>query len=113
MDAFEAWLEHLFARGPGEFEPVPWYVGDSRPTEWTLRHEEGDTPVAQAERIRRLRHRIRRQAARLSANQRGVLASRVSDWTWPQVRVAVRLNSREEDSSGDADGNLQNLRGGP
>jgi hypothetical protein len=54
MDAFEAWLEHLFERGPGEFEPVPWYIGDSRPTEWTLRYEEGDTPVAQAERIRRL-----------------------------------------------------------
>ena len=41
MDAFEAWLEHLFERGPGEFEPVPWYIGDSRPTEWTLRYEEG------------------------------------------------------------------------
>jgi hypothetical protein len=51
MDEFEAWLEHLFDRGPGEFE---WYLGDSRPTEWTLRYEEGDTPVAQAERIRRL-----------------------------------------------------------
>jgi hypothetical protein len=51
MDAFEAWLEHLFDRGPGEFD---WYLGDSRPTEWTLRYEEGDTPGAQAERIRRL-----------------------------------------------------------
>jgi hypothetical protein len=54
MDAFEAWLEHLFDRGPGEFEPVPWYIGDSRPTQWTLRYEESDTPVAQAERIQRL-----------------------------------------------------------
>jgi len=54
MDAFEAWLEHLFDREPGESEPVPWYIGESRPTEWTLRYEEGDTPVAQAERIRRL-----------------------------------------------------------
>ena len=51
MDAFEAWLEHLFDRGPGELD---WYLGDSRPTEWTLRYEEGDTPAAQAERIRRL-----------------------------------------------------------
>jgi hypothetical protein len=54
MDAFEAWLEHLFNREAGEFEPVPWYIGDSRPTEWTLRYEEADTPVARAERIRRL-----------------------------------------------------------
>ena len=54
MHAFEAWLEHLFEREPGEFAPVPWYIGDSRPTEWILRYEEGDTPVAQAERIRRL-----------------------------------------------------------
>jgi hypothetical protein len=54
MDAFEAWVEHLFDRGADEFEPVPWYLGDSRPTEWTLHYEEGDTPVAQAERIGRL-----------------------------------------------------------
>jgi hypothetical protein len=54
MDAFAAWVEHLFDRAPDEFEPVPWYVGDSRPTEWTLHYEEGDTPAAQAERIRRL-----------------------------------------------------------
>jgi len=54
MDAFEAWLEHLFDREPGEFEPVPWYIGDGRPTQWTLRYEQGDTAVAQAERIRRL-----------------------------------------------------------
>ena len=32
MDAFEAWLEHLFDPGPDEFEPVPWYIRDSRPT---------------------------------------------------------------------------------
>jgi len=51
MDAFEAWLEHLFDRGADEFD---WYLRDSRPTEWTLRYEQGDTPVAQAERIRRL-----------------------------------------------------------
>src|SRR5215469_9902230 len=33
MDAFEVWLAHLFDRGPGEFD---WYLGDSRPTEWTV-----------------------------------------------------------------------------
>ena len=51
MDAFEVWLEHLFDREPGDFE---WYLGDDRPTEWTLRYEEGDTSAARAERIRRL-----------------------------------------------------------
>jgi hypothetical protein len=56
MDAFEAWLDHLFNREPDELEieGAPWYVGESRPTEWAVRYEEGDTPVAQAERIRRL-----------------------------------------------------------
>jgi hypothetical protein len=54
MDAFAAWVEHLFDRAPDEFGPVPWYFGDSRPTEWTLHYEDSDTPVAQAERIGRL-----------------------------------------------------------
>ena len=54
MDAFEAWLAHLFDRGPGEFESARRDAADGRPTEWTVRFEEGDTPVAQAERIRRL-----------------------------------------------------------
>ena len=54
MDAFAAWVGHLFDRGPGEFEPVPWYLSESRPTEWTVRYAEGATPVAQAERIGRL-----------------------------------------------------------
>jgi hypothetical protein len=54
MDAFAAWVEHLFDRGAEEFEPVPWYIEGSRLTEWTLRYEDSDTPVAQAERIGRL-----------------------------------------------------------
>jgi hypothetical protein len=54
MEAFEAWLEHLFDRGPDEFEPDTWFISGSRPTEWTLRYEQDDTPAAQAERIRRL-----------------------------------------------------------
>jgi hypothetical protein len=51
MDAFEAWLEHVFDLGPDEFD---WYLGDTRTTEWTVYHEDGDTPQAMAERIRRL-----------------------------------------------------------
>jgi Isochorismatase family len=45
MDAFAAWVEQLFDRAPDEFEPVPWYFGDSRPTEWTLRYEDRDYRV--------------------------------------------------------------------
>ncbi len=51
MDAFEAWLEHLFDLGPDEFD---WYLGDDRATEWTTRYEQADTPAARAERIGRL-----------------------------------------------------------
>jgi hypothetical protein len=51
MDAFEAWLEHLFDLGPDEFD---WYLGDGRATEWTTRYEGADTPAARAERIGRL-----------------------------------------------------------
>ena len=54
MDAFEAWVDHLFNRGADEFEPVPWYLSGSRPTEWTLHHEEGATPAVRAARIKRL-----------------------------------------------------------
>jgi hypothetical protein len=54
-DAFEAWLEYLFDRPPSDLEPTPWYHRiDDPPTEWTLRYEESDSPVAKAERIRRL-----------------------------------------------------------
>jgi hypothetical protein len=43
MKAFEAWLEHLFDRPPGDLEPVPWYHrAEDPPTEWTLRYEESD-----------------------------------------------------------------------
>jgi hypothetical protein len=45
MQAFEAWLEHLFDRPPGDLEPTPWYHRlDDPPTEWTLRYEPGDPP---------------------------------------------------------------------
>jgi hypothetical protein len=56
MEAFEAWLEHLFDRPPSTATaPTPWEDwDDDPPTEWTLRYERSDTPVAQAERIRRL-----------------------------------------------------------
>jgi hypothetical protein len=55
MEAFEAWLEHLFDRPPSDLGPTPWYHRwDDPPTEWTLRYEENDPPEAQAERIRRL-----------------------------------------------------------
>jgi hypothetical protein len=51
MDEFEAWLQHVFDLAPDEYD---WYLGDDRTTEWALSYEETDTPVAQAERIRRL-----------------------------------------------------------
>ena len=55
MNAFEVWLDHYFDRPPGDLEPLAWYHNaDDPPTEWSLRYEESDTPVAQAERIRRL-----------------------------------------------------------
>jgi hypothetical protein len=54
MNAFEAWLEHLFDRPPGDL-PTQWYGDDDDPpTEWTLRYEASDSEVAQAERILRL-----------------------------------------------------------
>ena len=86
MDAFEAWLEHLFDRGADEFD---WYLGDSRPTEWTLRYEQGDTPVAQAERIRRLFS---------DAGTLLRLASRV--WQSRRLTVVARIRTRSASSLG-------------
>jgi hypothetical protein len=61
MNAFEAWLAHLFDRRPDELGSPAWYhltawadETAEQPTEWTIRYEENDTPVAKAERILRL-----------------------------------------------------------
>jgi hypothetical protein len=56
MDEFEAWLDYLFNRPLGEWEPA-WYYDWTEaepPREWTLRYEGTDSPGAAAERIRRL-----------------------------------------------------------
>ena len=53
-DAFEAWVEYLFDRPPSELEPIAWYHGEETLTTWDVYYADSDTPVAQAERIRRL-----------------------------------------------------------
>jgi hypothetical protein len=55
MDAFDAWLEHLFDRSERDLDRIPWYHRlDDPPTDWTLRYARSDSPAATAERIRRL-----------------------------------------------------------
>jgi len=55
MDAFDAWVAHLFDRPPRDLRRKPWYHRhDAPPTEWTLRHGRRDSATARAERIRRL-----------------------------------------------------------
>jgi len=56
MDEFEAWMDYLFNRPLGVWEPA-WYYDlteEELPREWTLRYEGTDSPEAEAERIRRL-----------------------------------------------------------